>query len=129
MTREADKNDVDQIYKLMEKEIHFRGWVEDTGCEPNEESIKAIVHYHIRNINGCAFVNEQNGKIDGVFLGCVMPWLLDLKHMAGHEKMSLGENLDGLWQMFFEWARTKNVITCVRGCYDALEGSRFRRIR
>lgn len=107
MIREADKNDVDQIYKLMEKEIHLRGWVEDTGCEPNEESIKAIVHYHIRDMNGCAFVNEKDGKIDGVFLGCVMPWLLDLKHRAGHEKMSLGENLDGLGKCFLSGREQK----------------------
>lgn len=129
MIREADKNDVDQIFQLVSEEMHVRGWVKETGCEPNEESIRALIHYHIRDSNGCAFVKEQDGKISGVFLGCVMPWLLDLKYRAAHEKMSLGENIDGLWDMFFEWARTKNAITCVRGCYDALEGSRFRRIR
>lgn len=129
MIREAARDDVEEMFKMVSEEMHARGWVEETGCEPHEDSIKLLIQYHIRESNGCAFVNETNGKIDGVFLGCVMPWLLDLKYVAGHEKMSFGNNIEGLWQMFFEWVRTKNAITCVRGCYDAFKGSRFRRVK
>lgn len=129
MIRQATSADLEVLCKLCLEKIKENNWKELSGATVDEDSVNAVVKYHIVHRDGFAYVNETGGVIDGVFLGCVMPWTLDLNYKAAHEKMGFGGNLDALWETFLQWAIEKNAITCVRSCFEVLEGQRFRRLR
>lgn len=128
MIREATRNDSRAILELLLKDAEERGWEEQSGAKVDPYSVHTIIQYHIRDSNGVAYVSEKDQGLDGYFLGCVMPFLLDLRHMAAHEKMAGGENVELMWERFKDWARNRNAITAVRCCYDKSNQERFRRM-
>lgn len=129
MIRQATSNDLDMLYDLCSANIKEKQVEEQSGGLIDPDSVRAVIRYHIIHNDGFAYVSESDGAIDGVFLGCVMPWIFDLNYKAAHEKMCFGKNLDELWKNFLEWAVEKNAITCVRSCIEVMDGTRFRRLR
>ncbi len=124
--REATHKDVPEIKNLALKTISERGWNEY--AQVDEHTIETLTRYYMRSHNGFVWVHETEGKIDGFFVGYCAPFLLDLRSDSLHEMLSGGEGVEKLWDEFFLWGKQKKAVIAIRGCYDAFNGSRFRRV-
>lgn len=128
MIQDVSQPEIQELANLMVAHMEQRQWEDQSGIKPDVHSIKAVIRHHMIDGNGVAYIHKTEGVIDGFFLGCVMPLLIDIRHMAAHEKMSGGEGIEDMWEKFIKWAKKNNAITAVRGCYDKLGTPRFRRI-
>lgn len=129
MIREATREDVGDIATIAISDIKAKGWPDDSSGPLDSYSIRTLIHFHIREANGCCFVNEDsNGIIIGALAGGLMPWMLDIRYMAAHEKLTMGEGHIPLMERFVAWAKEKGAVTVVRSCYEAFDGLRFRRV-
>lgn len=129
MIREALHQDVPEIKKMVLKLISDLKWHEQSGAPIDEPTIETMIRFYIRYERGFVWVHETDGRIDGFFIGAVEPFLLDIRHFGAHELVSDGVGLDSIWNEFFQWAKKKNAVTAILGCYSEHNGSRFRRIK
>jgi len=126
MIREIFYKDVPSVKKLILSEIEKRQWTDQAGAGLDDQSIETLLRLYMRT--GFARIVEDGDMIVGFFVGYIAPYLLDMRHQAIHELMSGGEQVDSLWQEFLQWGRERKAVTAIVGCYDELQGSRFRRI-
>ena len=130
MIREAERKDVQEVLDLLLQVIKKNKWEEQSGMKPDRHTLSALLNYHMRHKDARVFIYEddEDGAIKGVLAGGLMPFLIDIRRHAAHEKMGGGEKIEKLQEMFDMWAAEENAAVVVRGCYDEPGGSRFRRV-
>lgn len=129
MIREALHQDVPELKRMIMKLVSELGWADQSGASVDEPTIETMVRFYIRYEKGFVWVHETEQKIDGFFIGAVEPYLLDIRYNGAHELISDGVGLEAIWNEFFQWAKKKNAVTAILGCYSEHNGSRFRRIK
>lgn len=124
--REATHKDVPEIKNLVLKTVSERLFHEYGPVD--DHSIETLIRYYIRSNHGFVWVHNVDDHIDGYFIGYHAPWLLDLRQESLHEALSDGQGIEKLWDEFLLWGKQKKAVIAIRGCYDAFNGSRFRRL-
>ena len=127
MIREAVRDDIPVIRRMILLDVQKRSWEDQSGLEPDPFSIDTVLRYHILKEDSVVLVNEED-EVSGYLVGQLLPFVLDIRKWVAHEKMSGGQGTKELWDEFLSWGKSKGAEVMVVGCYDQLEGSRFRRI-
>lgn len=128
MIREGKREDGSFIREMIMARAREWSVEEDSGVPIDPPTIDAVLRFHLRSKDAVVLVNEDDGIVNGFFVGALLPHYMDIRRHVAHEKISGGKNHEELWNKFKEWAKEQDAPACIRSCYDPKEGSRFRRV-
>lgn len=125
MIRRATEDDVMEVSELVLQHAKEHGWEDQSGILVDKFSVRSVLRMHAYKPDMCLFVSE-NGKIDGLLAGIMVPWPLDVRTQAAHEELAVGNNKEEMREEFYKWAKEQGSPVVVQSCLEG-EG-RMRRI-
>lgn len=120
MIREAQRRDMEELLHLSKKE-HKRLELQLPWDEESSE-------LQLRNLmfikNAQLFVWDQNGTIEGVAGGPLVPWPYDTNIVMLQEYITAGKHLNNLRNTLYDWSKENGACGVIKLCVDSSSGHR-----